>query len=237
MRSRKCGLDDDRETELRREASGLVRCRRDPLLDDRDSVRLEQRARVVGVEPDVGSVLESGGHDPARTSPIYAFERRDAACRAAQPLGSRGCPAEGARGGLGVSIRGDPGLEEDLRNAAGVHHGSDDRLLRALRGLGHGERDLVGGRGDRRHEEHEHRVHAAVFQQDRKDGLVRRGRRRSEHVDGVRNARLDGQELREPRHALVGQRRQLEPGCLTGVGGEDPEPSGVRQHGDAAAER
>ena len=60
------GLHDGREAELRggrAASSGVVR---DALLDDRDSVGLEQRAGLVGVEPEVGRALERGGDDAAR---------------------------------------------------------------------------------------------------------------------------------------------------------------------------
>ena len=39
-----------------------------------------------------------------------------------------------------------------------------------------------------------------------------------------------GSSRREGSAGLLGERRQLEPGGLAGVGAEDPEPAGVRQH-------
>ena len=60
----------------------------------------------------------------------------------------------------------DTGVQEHGWDAVRIHHAASDRLVGARGRPGHGERDLVGGRGDGRHEEHEHRVDAAVSQQD-----------------------------------------------------------------------
>ena len=58
-----------------------------------------------------------------------------------------------------------------------------------------------------------------------------------EHVDRIRDARLGRKQLREPRCRLVGEPRQFQPRGLARVGRQDPEAAGVRQDGDAPAER
>ena len=49
----------------------------------------------------------------------------------------------------------------------------------------------------RRHEEHDHRVDRRILEDDREHRLVAGGGRRAEHVDGVGEARLGGQQLRQ----------------------------------------
>ena len=63
------------------------------------------------------------------------------------------------------------------------------------------------------------------------------GRRAAEQVDRVRAASLRRHDLGERRAGRVARRRQLEPRGLAGVGGEDAEPAGVRDEGDAATAR
>ena len=61
--------------------------------------------------------------------------------------------------------------------------------------------------------------------------------RRAEHVDRIRETRLARQQRRDRPNGLLAELGQLEPSRLAGVGAQDPEPAGVRQHGDAAASR
>ncbi len=67
--------------------------------------------------------------------------------------------------------------------------------------------------------------------------LVRRRGRRAEEVDRVRGARLRREHARERRSGFVAECGQLQAGRLARVGAEDPEPAGVRHHGDVPAAR
>ena len=99
-------------------------------------------------------------------------------------------------------------------------------------------RDLVGARDDRRDEEHDQRVEPRVGEQRRDRLLVGRAGRRAEHVDRVRDARRrPAARLASAARVSVRELRQLEPGRLAGVGAEDAEPAGVREHADAAPAR
>ena len=53
----------------------------------------------------------------------------------------------------------------------------------------------------------------------------------------MRRLASPGTMARERQPGLLGQLRKLEPGALAGVGAEDAEPAGVRDHPDAAAAR
>ncbi len=90
---------------------------------------------------------------------------------------------------------------------------------------------------DGRHEERDHRVDPGVLEDDRHDGGVEAVGGRPEHVDGIRGARLRGHQLAEPRLGLRRERRKLQPRGLAGVGAQDPETTGVRDHGDAVPAR
>ena len=57
---------------------------------------------------------------------------------------------------------------------------------------------------------------------------------RAEHVDRIRHRCLARKRRCERRARLLGELRQVEPSRLAGVGAEDPEPAGVREHGDTA---
>ena len=61
--------------------------------------------------------------------------------------------------------------------------------------------------------------------------------RRSQHVDGIGEARLFREQRREGSNRVLGERGQLEPRGFARVGAQDPEAAGVRQHRDPAASR
>ena len=159
---------------------------------------------------------------------------------AAQPLRALGGERERAGSRLGIGKRDDrrAGLAEHAGRALGADDDGDHRLV--------GSAELDGARiaaatssapaTTGRHEEHDQRVDVRVGEDARNDGLVGRRGRRAEQVDRVREARLarhDGR--RAPRRVCSVELRQLEPGGLAGVGAEDAEPAGVREHADAAA--
>ena len=112
-----------------------------------------------------------------------------------EPIGAPRGTAESAHGRLRVRERSDPRAHERGRDPVRVHHRGEHRLVGVAGDPAHGERHLVGGRRDGRHEQDEHRVDRGVREQDRQRRLVARGGRRAEHVDGVREAALAGQKL------------------------------------------
>ena len=57
----------------------------------------------------------------------------------------------------------------------------------------------------------------------------------AEHVDRVRDGRLGRKRGRERRAGRFGELRQFEACSLAGVGAEDPEPAGVREHRHATS--
>ena len=130
--------------------------------------------------------------------------------------------------GLGAERRG---------RAVGSENRGQDGLVRLLGG-GDGAADRcsdVGGPdrggGD---EQGDHRVDAGIGEDERQRPLEALGGGRAEHVDRVRERRLDGERRREGGTRLLGERRQLEPDRLARVCAEDPEPAGVRQHRHAS---
>ena len=102
---------------------------------------------------------------------------------------------------------------------------------------GDGGRDLVHadpGRGD---EDDDDRVDDRIGEQERERQSVELGGRGSEHVDRVGAAGLGREDRGEARARLLRELRELEPGGVARVGAEDPETTGVRQHGDAPSGR
>ena len=108
-------------------------------------------------------------------------------------------------------------------------------LFARLDGASDRRRDLVGAGDDGGHEDHDQCVDVRVGEDVRNDCLVGRCGRRAEEVDGVAEARFAGNEPASASRVSLGQLGKLEPCALAGVGAEDPEAAGIRDHADAAA--
>ena len=135
---------------------------------------------------------------PSRSMPSSdGTSRRDAAAtRRARPRVPR---ARAAR--LRVGERCDPGVA----SVGGMPSASITAAstgFSASRRPAHGERHLIGGRRDGRHEEHEHRVDPAVREQDRQRRLVRRGVAEPSMSTGFATLASAGQELAQARDGL-----------------------------------
>ena len=160
------------------------------------------------------------------TSP--AGRRSHSARSAARP--------ERARGRLGVRERGDgrrhaatAGVPSALMTTASTGLSAGQHATAGDRGG-----DLLGARDHRRDEEHDQRVDAGSASSGGNAASYVVAGRRAEQVDGVRDARLapaassaSASRVSSPSSAARGRR-------LACVGAEDPEPAGVREHGDAS---
>ena len=115
----------------------------------------------------------------------------------------------------------------------------DHRLCRArsARRRAGSPRDLVRAGDDRGHEDDDERVDVGVGEDGRNHRLVGLGGRRAEQVDRVAEARLAGSGGRERARVALGELGEREPGRFAGVGAEDAETAGVRDHADAASVR
>ena len=78
---------------------------------------------------------------------------------------------------------------------------------------------------------------AGIGEHGRQRGGEALGRRAAEQVDRVRAAPLGRHDLGERRAGRFARLRQLEPGGLAGVRGEDAEPAGIRDERHAAPVR
>ena len=143
--------------------------------------------------------------------------------------------------GLGIGEGGDRRAPVPERGGcAGVaDHAREDGLARSrgLDGIPDRRRNLFGAGDHRRDEQDDQRVDPGVGKEQRQRGRVGDLGGRSEQVDGIRGARLCGQDRRECLSRLVGEIGKCKPGRCAGVGAQDPEPSRVRHHGDAPAAR
>ena len=129
------------------------------------------------------------------------------------------------------------------RNAAGVPAWLITHARTGLPGLAVStafriaDGNLFGAGDHRRDEQDDQRVDPGVGKEQRQRGRVGDLGGRSEQVDGIRGARLCGQDRRECLSRLVGEIGKCKPGRCAGVGAQDPEPARVRYHGDASAAR
>ena len=173
----------------------------DPLGDDGQAVSLEQLSRLGRIEPGVVGAGERALDDERSSGAIDPFEHGDGPERPPEPLGAlrdaAQCSCRRLRVGEGSGGR--AGAQR-LRDAVRAHDDGEDRLLGSGGASGRvdGDRYLVGRRADGGYEEHERRVDLRVLQHDRQRLPVARRGRRSEHVDGVRDAGLGGQQLAQP---------------------------------------
>ena len=93
--------------------------------------------------------------------------------------------------------------------------------------------DVIGERRHGRHEERDHRIDVRVVQQQPESVRIRLGGRSSGMSTGF--ARLASRQERRQRHAcLLGQLRQLQACGVAGIGAQNSEPTGIREHGHPA---
>ncbi len=143
----------------------------------------------------------------------------------------------GGRFRVGKSDDRRAGLGEDARRPVRADHDRDHRLL-LLRGSDRAPDrggDLICAGHDRRHEDHDQRIDVRVIEHARNHGLVGRGGRRAEQVDGVGKACLTRNDSSQSGAGLVGERRKLEAPALAGVGAEDAQAARIRDHADPAS--
>ena len=182
-------------------------------------------------------MFERGRDGSTRSVTVDASQCRDAAGRAAQPLRARGRPAKGASGGLGIPVRGDAGFQEDGRDPARVPSPRPRSVsLHARRPAATASATwsavaVTGGTKST--------STASMPRSCSRTGST------ASYVEAVAEPSMStgfatlASTGRSPetRNALIGQRRQLEPDRFAGIGGEDSEPSRIRQHGHAATAR
>ena len=211
--------------------------------DERHAVGLEQRARPVGVEPAV--VRSRSASSTTRRAPPRGRSRR-ARARVPrglpQPVGALGGEPERARGRLGIREASRPDSRRSS-SVAGVPSAlittastglSDPRSLTAWQiAAATSSAPATTGGTKRTISASSRRV--GEQRRDRRLVGLRRSPSRACRPGSRGSPRRAGPARAAPR--LLARLRQLEPGRLAGVGAEDPEPAGVRQHADAAAAR
>ena len=211
------------------------------LRDERDAVRREQLPDLRRSEPGLARVPESRAHERFGGGTVDPVELRDSPDRPAEPLGAFDDPAESSGCRLRVRERCHAALPNECRRRSLVaDEDAENRLLAHGRGLHstkHRRRDVFGIRDDGRDEEHDDRVDARIANDVGEDRFERLGGRRAEHVHRVGEARLRREHRLQRVAGRVGKWGQLEAGGLARVGGQDPEPTGVREQRHAASLR
>ena len=159
--------------------------------------------------------------------------------RPVEPVGTLGDAPERPGGRFGVRERGDTALAraERFRHARAGHEHCEQRLSDGLgsRDVVDRSSDVIGERRHGRHEERDHRIDVRVVQQQPESVRIRLGGRSSEHVDRVRETRLGRQERRQCYACLLGQLGQLQACGVAGIGAQNSESTGIREHGHPAS--
>ena len=216
------------------------RRRRSISASERDAVGLEQTPALGGVEPDVVGIDERGGDDGAGGRPVDAGERgttpsgrRSQAARRAPTPSARAA----ASGEANVAMcRGDSRSQRISLDSSTATTGlCSPASLGDAASTARSTSAAVATTG--RDEEHADGVECRIGEQRRQGRGERLGGRRSEEIDRVRETGLGRQHRPKAVAGRLRRLRQLQALGRAGVGEEDPESSGIRDDGDARAER